>query len=107
VDRATRQVQLLNDRTKVITISLDDYAHRSWAQTYLSLVPVDLPIAAHPAVALPALVALVEDRLKNDPEAGARQARAERIARRRSALASEWRKTLVRQLLARPTVQDV
>src|SRR5207244_2049325 len=64
VDRATRQVQRLNDRTTLITISLDDYAHRSWAQTYLSLVPVDLPIAAHPAVALPALVSLVEDRLK-------------------------------------------
>ena len=107
VDRATRQVQLLNDRTKVITISLDDYAHRSWAQTYLSLVPVDLPIAAHPAVALPALVALVEDRLKNDPEAGARRSRAERIAARRTALAAEWRKTLERQRSERPIAQAV
>ena len=107
VDRATRQIQLLNDRTTLITISLDDYAHRSWAQTYLSLVPVDLPIAAHPAVALPALVALVEDRLKNDPEAGARRSRAERIAARRTALAAEWRKTLERQRSERPIAQAV
>jgi thiamine pyrophosphate-dependent acetolactate synthase large subunit-like protein len=107
VDRATRQVQLLNDRTTVITISLDAYAHRSWAQTYLSLVPVDLPIAAHPAVALPALVALVEDRLRNDPEAGARRSRAERIAARRAALAAEWRKTLERQRAERPIAPAV
>jgi len=107
VDRATRQVQLLNDRTKVITISLDAYAHRSWAQMYLSLVPVDLTIAAHPAVALPALVALVEDRLRKDPEAGARRSRAERIAARRAALAAEWRKTLERQRSERPIAPAV
>ena len=95
------------DRSTVITISLDAYAHRSWAQTYLSLVPVDLPIAAHPAVALPALVALVEDRLKNDPEAGARRSRAERIAARRTALAAEWRKTLERQRSERPIAPAV
>src|SRR2546428_6963135 len=95
------------DPATVITISLDAYAHRSWAQTYLSLVPVDLPIAAHPAVALPALVALVEDRLKNDPEAGARRSRAERIATRRTALAAEWRKTLERQRSERPIAPAV
>src|SRR5207247_4055077 len=66
-----------------------------------------LPIAAHPAVALPALVALVEDRLKNDPEAGTRRARAERIAARRTALAAEWRKTLERQRSERPIAQAV
>src|SRR2546422_4335282 len=91
------------DRAKVITISLDAYAHRSWAQTYLSLVPVDLPIAAHPAVALPALVALVEDRLKNDPEAGAPRSPAERIAARGTALAARWRKTLERPRSPRTT----
>jgi len=107
VDRATRQVQRLNDRTTLITISLDDYAHRSWAQTYLSLVPVDLPIAAHPAVALPALVSLVEDRLKRDPEAGARRSRAERIAARRTALSAEWRETLERQRSQRPIAPAV
>src|SRR3989449_9254583 len=95
------------DRTTLITISLDDYAHRSWAQTYLSLVPVDLPIAAHPAVALPALAALVEDRLKRDPEAGARRSRAKRIAARRTVLSAEWRETLERQRSHRPVAQTV
>ncbi len=40
----------------MIAISLDDYAFRSWAHTFQSLAPVDLPIAADAARALPALV---------------------------------------------------
>src|SRR5207249_3450647 len=61
VDRSTREVRLLNESTRVISISLDDYAVRSWAQTFQSLIPVDLPIAADAALALPMLVAAVED----------------------------------------------
>ncbi len=89
-DRSTREVRLLNESAQVISISLDDYAARSWAQTYQSLVPVDLPIAADAALALPALVAAVEDRLRHDRAAAERRARAERIAARHAALRAEW-----------------
>ena len=51
-DRSTREVRLLNEGARVISISLDDYALRSWAHTFQSLVPVDLPIAADAALAL-------------------------------------------------------
>ena len=88
-DRTTREVRLLNERAQLISISLEDYAHRSWAQTFQSLVPVDLPIAADPILALPALVAAVADRLKRDRAAVERRARAERIATRHAALAAD------------------
>ena len=38
-DRSTREVRLLNEAAQVIAISLDDYAFRSWAHTFQSLVP--------------------------------------------------------------------
>jgi thiamine pyrophosphate-dependent acetolactate synthase large subunit-like protein len=89
-DRSTREVRLLNESAHVIAISLEDYAARSWAQTFQSLVPVDLPIAADAALALPSLLAAVEDRLRVDRAAATRQARAERIAARHAALHAEW-----------------
>jgi thiamine pyrophosphate-dependent acetolactate synthase large subunit-like protein len=90
-DRTTREVRLLNEAARVIAISLDDYAFRSWAHTFQSLAPVDLPITADAALVLPALVAAVEDRLKHDRAAAERQARARRIAARHAALRAEWR----------------
>jgi thiamine pyrophosphate-dependent acetolactate synthase large subunit-like protein len=92
-DRTTREVRLLNDRTRVIAISLDDYAFRSWAHTFQSLAPVDLPIAADAALSLPQLLAAVEDRLKRDARAAERRARAERIAARHAAIRREWQDT--------------
>src|SRR5213595_899746 len=92
-DRATRAVRLHNETPRVIAISLDDYAIRSWAHTFQSLVPVDLPIAADAALALPALLAAVEDRLERDPRAVERRQRAERIAARHAALRAEWQAT--------------
>ena len=90
-DRSTREVRLLNEAARVIAVSLDDYAFRSWAHTFQSLAPVDLPIAADAALTLPALVAAVEDRLKADRAAPERQARARRIDARHTALRAEWR----------------
>jgi thiamine pyrophosphate-dependent acetolactate synthase large subunit-like protein len=90
-DRSTREVRYLNEAARVIAISLDDYAFRSWAHTFQSLAPVDLPIAADAARSLPALVAAVEDRLKHDPRAAERRARAGRLAARHAALRTEWR----------------
>jgi len=89
-DRATRAVRLFNEHARVIAISLDDYAVRSWAHTFQSLVPVDLPIAADAGVTLPALLTAVEDRLRHDPHAADRRQRAERTATRHAGLLAEW-----------------
>ena len=93
-DRSTREVRFLNEAARVIAISLDDYAFRSWAHTFQSLAPVDLPIAADAGLALPALVSAVEDRLKGDRRAAERQARAQRIAARHATLRAEWQATV-------------
>ena len=93
-DRSTREVRFLNEAARVIAVSLDDYAFRSWAHTFQSLAPVDLPIAADAALILPALVAAVEDRLKADRGAAERQARARRIDARHTALRAEWRASM-------------
>jgi len=92
-DRSTREVRLLKDDVRVIAISLDDYAFRSWAHTFQSLAPVDVPIAADAGLALPALLAAVEARLASDARADARRARAERLARAHAALQAESRAT--------------
>jgi acetolactate synthase I/II/III large subunit len=93
VDRATRAVRRFNEAAKVIAISLDDYALRSWAHTYQSLAPVDLPIAADSALVLPYLLSAVEDRLKHDRRAAERRQRADRVAARHAALQHEWEGT--------------
>jgi len=92
-DRATRAVRLFNETARVIAISLDDYAIRSWAHTFQSLAPVDLPIAADAGIALPTLLAAVEDRLAHDPRTAERRQRAERIAARHTGLLAEWQAT--------------
>jgi thiamine pyrophosphate-dependent acetolactate synthase large subunit-like protein len=89
-DRSTREVRLLNEGARIISISLDDYALRSWAHTFQSLMPIDLPIAADAALALPGLLAAVEDRLTRDPRAAERRARGDGMAARHTALREEW-----------------
>jgi thiamine pyrophosphate-dependent acetolactate synthase large subunit-like protein len=106
-DRSTREVRLLNENARVISISLEDYAARSWAQTYQSLIPVDLPIAADAALALPTLVAAVEDRLRRDRAAAERRARAERIAVRHAALSAEWQAAVSLERSSKPLAPSV
>ncbi len=106
-DRSTRETRLLNESARVISISLDDYAVRSWAQTFQSLAPVDLPIAADAALALPALLAAVEDRLVRDPRSAPRRARAKRLAARHAALRAEWRAAVSLERSARPLAPSV
>jgi len=106
-DRSTREVRLVNPGARVIAISLDDYAFRSWAHTFQSLAPVDLPIAADAGLALPALLAAVEDRLGRDPRAADRKARAERIAARHAALRAEWQETVRLERAGRPMAPSV
>jgi thiamine pyrophosphate-dependent acetolactate synthase large subunit-like protein len=106
-DRSTREVRPLNEGARVIAISLEDYAFRSWAHTFQSLAPVDRPIAADAAAALPALLALVEDRLARDARAAERQARAARIATRHAALQAEWQAAVTTQRSSKPLAPAV
>ena len=106
-DRSTREVRLLNEDARIIAISLDDYAFRSWAHTFQSLAPVDLPIAADAGLALPALLAAVEDRLKKDARASERQARAARIAARHTALRAEWESAVKLERASKPLAPAV
>jgi thiamine pyrophosphate-dependent acetolactate synthase large subunit-like protein len=93
-DRSTRETRLVNESARVIAISLEDYAFRSWAHTFQSLAPIDLAIAADAARALPALLAAVEDRLARFPHAQDRPARAKKIGERHAVLVAEWENTV-------------
>jgi len=106
-DRTTREIRLLNERTQIIAVSLDDYAFRSWAHTFQSLAPIDLPIAADAGLVLPALVAAVEERLTRDRAAAGRLARAERIQARHAALRAEARNGVTLERSARPLAPSV
>jgi acetolactate synthase-1/2/3 large subunit len=106
-DRSTREVRLLNEGARVIAISLEDYAFRSWAHTFQSLAPVDLPIAADAGLALPALLAAVEERLKRDARASEREARSARIATRHAALHAEWQAAVTLERSSKPLAPAV
>jgi thiamine pyrophosphate-dependent acetolactate synthase large subunit-like protein len=106
-DRSTREVRLLNESARVIAISLEDYAFRSWAHTFQSLAPVDLPIAADAGLALPALLVAVEERLKRDARAGEREARSARIATRHAALHAEWQAAVTLERSSKPLAPAV
>jgi acetolactate synthase-1/2/3 large subunit len=106
-DRTTREVRLLNERTQIIAVSLDDYAFRSWAHTFQSLAPIDLPIAADAGLVLPALVAAVEERLKRDRVSADRLARAERIRTRHAAVRAEARNVVTLERSSRPLAPSV
>ena len=106
-DRTTREVRWLNEASRIIAISLDDYAFRSWAHTFQSLAPVDLPIAADAALALPALLAAVEERLQRDSRAAGRQARAQRVAARHAAVHAEWQAAVALERSSKPVAPSV
>ena len=108
VDKTTREVKPIGEHpAKIVAISLNDYAFRSWAHTALSLFPLDLPINADTALALPSLAALVEDRLKKDPRAAVRQQRVAELRSRHESLRDGWRKAVETQRLERPVAYPV
>jgi len=106
-DRSTREVRLLNEGTRVISISLDDYAFRSWAHTFQSLAPVDLPIAADAGLSLPTLLVAVEERLQRDARAAERKERAARMATRHAALHAEWQAVVKLERASKPLAPAV
>ena len=106
-DRSTREVRLLNEGARVIAISLDDYAFRSWAHTFQSLAPVDLPIAADAGLALPALLAAVEEHVARDPKSAERAARSARLASRHAAIHAEWQAAVQLERASKPLAPSV
>jgi thiamine pyrophosphate-dependent acetolactate synthase large subunit-like protein len=96
LDRRTRTLQpLVSDRTKIIHISLGDFAVRSWTSDYQRLHRVDLPIASNTAVAIPQLSAACRDILGDGSAHAARL--TERLARlkaRHEAQRQGWRDRL-------------
>jgi acetolactate synthase-1/2/3 large subunit len=92
LDRHTRTMQpLVSDGTKIIHISLADFAIRSWTSDYQRLHRVDLPIAADTSMALPQLVAACRDRLGQTASLPDRlKERLARIQARHDGLRQGW-----------------
>ncbi len=87
VDRTTRRSEpVIPATTRVIHITLADFAVRSWAADYQRLAPVDVPILADTSLALPALVERIEERVK---QTGTRRDRYERLRAQHEALRRE------------------
>ena len=96
LDRLTRVSEtVLPDGAKVIHITMAEAGIRSWVTHYQRLAPVDVPILADTAVALPALLARLADGHAAAPPA--RAARAEQLRRRHAASGR------MRAAAARPT----
>jgi acetolactate synthase I/II/III large subunit len=88
-DRLTRRSEVVvPESARVVHVALEDFAVRSWAASYQRLTPVDLPILADTAVALPALVKRLED---PTIEEAVRRARAERVRARHEELRRQTR----------------
>ncbi|HEV2439270.1 MAG TPA: thiamine pyrophosphate-dependent enzyme [bacterium] len=101
LDRLTRVSEtVLPETAKVIHITMADAGIRSWVTHYQRLAPVDVPILADTAAALPALLA----RLTETPPAAtpARRARAEEMRRRHDALRRDARSRCEAERNARP-----
>jgi thiamine pyrophosphate-dependent acetolactate synthase large subunit-like protein len=85
----TRDVSTaLRPEATVIHITLGDLLQKSWAVDAGRLQPVDIPIAADTALALPQLVALCKERLAHDPTS------ADRVAARRRRIHDLRQKTM-------------
>jgi thiamine pyrophosphate-dependent acetolactate synthase large subunit-like protein len=84
VDRVTRRSEpIVPPGARIVNVSLADLVVRGWAADYQRIAPVDLPILADTALALPALVERLR-RLARD-DAG-RRARRDRLTERHQAL---------------------
>ncbi len=103
-DRTARRGRpFIKDGTKIIHISLNELAPRSWAQEQGRLQAVDLPIAADTAVALSALAARCRPLLaKNGSRAAVRQRRRAALETVRGRLRDAWRDEAERAREARP-----
>jgi thiamine pyrophosphate-dependent acetolactate synthase large subunit-like protein len=91
VDKGTRLFQpAIGPHTSVMHLTMGDLFMRSWTADYERLPAVDLPIAADTAVALPTLLHLCRERLKQ-ADTQRIQARATPLHARHHALRQQWR----------------
>jgi len=85
---------IISPSCKVIHITLLDLERQSWVSDNMWLLPVHVPIAADTAVALPALLEQVRERLAASAETAkqvpARRARVEAIYRETRKKSEEW-----------------
>lgn len=97
-DRTRRRVEpFLDEGTKLIHISLNDLAPRSWAQDCGRLTPVDLSIAADTAVALPELTAICRRLIDGDGKRAAyRRERRTALETVRRRVRDRWREAAER-----------
>jgi thiamine pyrophosphate-dependent acetolactate synthase large subunit-like protein len=107
-NRATRTSESLPPPgATVIHISMADAGIRSWVTHYQHLAPVDLPILADTASALPALLGRVRDALSGDGNgprgAAAARARGEALRNRHTALRDDARRRCEAEWSAQPT----
>lgn len=90
VKRGTRQIgQQIPENCQVVHITLQHLAVKSWAQSFGKLVPVDMPITADTALALPALTAACRKLLAGKEPAEITR-RFERLRARHEALRQQW-----------------
>ncbi|MDR7481112.1 MAG: thiamine pyrophosphate-binding protein [Armatimonadota bacterium] len=103
-DRTARRARTrLRAGARVIHISLNDLVVRSWIQEHGRLQPVDLPITADTALALPALAARCARLVRGQSALRARlDRRRARLARLHHALRARWRAAAERAREARP-----
>ncbi len=102
VDRVRRTaVSITRPHARVIQVSLKDLAVRSLVSDYQSLYPTQLSILADTSLAVPALVKLVKEQLR-DENAPARQARREELAARHLGMRAAWKTNAEAQNAERP-----
>jgi thiamine pyrophosphate-dependent acetolactate synthase large subunit-like protein len=93
----------LDPSATVIHITLGDFLQSKWAADNERLVPVDIPIAADTAQALPELIELCRAEIAADPQVGARiEERRQRVARMHDEAVSQARARAEKDLGARP-----
>lgn len=95
-DKQTRQTRLLlPDSARVIHVTLEHLAIKSWAADFQELQAVDLPIAADTSVALPALLEELRRAIsRNSAWETKRDRRAAHWRREHAALRRGWRQQL-------------
>jgi thiamine pyrophosphate-dependent acetolactate synthase large subunit-like protein len=101
-DRATRRyVSRLDERTRVVQISLADLAVRSLTHDFMGLYPTALSILADTALAVPCLTEQLESRLDSARREQVSKRRAE-LEARHATLRAGWRAQAEREADGRP-----
>jgi acetolactate synthase-1/2/3 large subunit len=93
VSKQTRNCEYITSPSvKIATISMNDMLVHSWANDYQALQPVDVPMSADTAVAVPELTRLCRELLGNDSKKKAAiEARQKELAEKHQNRRAKWR----------------